>query len=76
MEKQTFSSGTIYGQTSGFMKWMGIAVVDSNPIASLGIQWIVAAVADYNGDDNRADILFRDQDTGDLWIYRMNGHVI
>ncbi|MAZ66026.1 MAG: hypothetical protein CMF25_02855, partial [Kangiellaceae bacterium] len=37
--------------------------------------WQVAAISDFNGDD-KADILWRNNNDGRLWLYQMDGHSI
>ncbi|MBY0337628.1 MAG: FG-GAP-like repeat-containing protein [Acetobacteraceae bacterium] len=44
------------------------------PMAALGDPWSLAAVADFNGD-LKADLLWRNGTTGDLYLWQMDGSV-
>ncbi|MBY0335615.1 MAG: FG-GAP-like repeat-containing protein [Acetobacteraceae bacterium] len=48
---------------------------NSQAMAALGSDWSVAAVADFNAD-LKADILWRNATTGDLYVWQMDGAAV
>jgi hypothetical protein len=53
----------------------GSQVLQSQPIATLPSQWKVGSVVDANGD-GKADIVWRDSNTGQAVLWAMNGFTI
>jgi Ca2+-binding RTX toxin-like protein len=57
----------------------GTAIVGQGLVGGTGVDWKVVGNLDYNGDyngDGKSDILIRNDSTGMLWEYQLNGTAI
>src|ERR1700691_5313004 len=59
------------------MQWLmnGTAILNQGSPGIGGYPWFIAGTGDFNGD-GYADILWRNQDTGEAWIWLMNGTTV
>ena len=51
------------------------SIIESNSIDTVSPIWEIVRIDDFNGDA-KADILFADYSSGEVWLYQMDGDII